>query len=180
MCSLTMLKCWVEKKGTQSTHSLLVAEAQLSIGAILNIKEYSTLCCLVRVMAYVLKAVNLFKGTAQQRQLTLSPAETREAKKLRILCAQGTLIHDKNFKHLQKQLNLFFDNCSNGNVEGISQMLTFLSHYIYELFMKIGDICRSHSGFSDMCLLSRTTPSWMRDSTPCIPEHCMFDIAYIY
>ena len=80
------------------------------IGAILIINEYSRLCRLLWVTAYVLEAVRFFKDAAQEKQIMLSLVELTEAEKWWILCAQGTLTGDKRFKQLQKQLNLFVDD----------------------------------------------------------------------
>ena len=95
------------KKGSLPTHNLLVAEAQPSVGAILNINKYGTLCRLLLVTAHALKAVRFFRNVAQEKEVMLSLPELIEAEKFWILCAQGMLADHKSFKQLQKQLNLF-------------------------------------------------------------------------
>ena len=69
-CSLAMLSEYVNelKKCSQPTHNLLAAEAQPSVGAILNINNFSALCRLLQITAYVLKAVRLLRNAAMLQE----------------------------------------------------------------------------------------------------------------
>ena len=106
-------ECPLELKNNgQTTHSLIVTETQQSLDNVLCIKEYSNLCRLIKVLAYVLRAVKLFKGVSLQlrnKSLTLIPAELASAEKLLITHTQSTLVVDRNFPSLKKQLDLFVD-----------------------------------------------------------------------
>lgn len=106
-------ECPLELKNNgQTTHSLIVTEMQQSLDNVLCIKEYSNLCRLIKVLAYVLRAIKLFKGVSLQlhnKSLTLIPAELASAEKLLITHAQSPLVIDRNFPSLKKQLDLFVD-----------------------------------------------------------------------
>lgn len=97
----------------RSDHTQLATETQQSLDNVLCIKEYSNLCRLIKVLAYVLRAIKLFNYARLQlrnKSLTLIPAELASAEKLLITHIQNTLVIDRNFPSLKKQLDLFVDD----------------------------------------------------------------------
>ena len=91
-------ECVVEMKKSQPTHTLLAAEFQPDIGELLNCGDYSTLSHLLRVTAYVIRAVRIFKKSyapPPDRLSVLTPEELSEADRLWIIHAQKALTGDK-------------------------------------------------------------------------------------
>jgi hypothetical protein len=104
--------CAAELKASdQSTHTLLAADPQPSVGNILNCRDYSSMNHLLRVTAYVLRAANHFKGASlAQDDSKLNPEELANAERLWIMQAQSTSPRDKKFSTWQHQFDLFTDD----------------------------------------------------------------------
>ena len=101
-------ECASEMKRT--THTLLTTDEGPCMENVIDCQRYSSLSRLLRVTAYVRRAVQLFKGsTAVNRQAGLTSTELTNAEKLWLLTVQVTLKNDKYFTTWQKQLNLFQD-----------------------------------------------------------------------
>ena len=78
------------KSKFQAIHSLLTTEVhhiQPSVGNILHDEDYSSLHHLLRVTAYVVRAIKKFKCICQDNVLSLSPTELADAERLWLLCA---------------------------------------------------------------------------------------------
>ena len=70
-------------------------------------ENFSTLTQLLRVTAYVLRAVKMLKGHVAHPRELLSPVELTEAEWLWIVDVLVQLKYERNFSMWQKQLNLF-------------------------------------------------------------------------
>ena len=99
-------ECALEMKTKTST--FLAADGRPLIDEVMDCKRYSSLSRLARVTAYVLRAVQLFKGN-RPSQSELTAAELMEAERLWLHSAQKLLLNDKHFELWQKQFKLFKD-----------------------------------------------------------------------
>ena len=113
-------ECALERKKT--THSLLATERRC-VEEVMDCKHYGTFSRLVRVTAWVVRAIQCFKGSPPSNQTSgFSVNKLASAEKLCILSVQGTLMSDKHFTSWQKQFNLIQDDRV---VEGDSPMMEF-------------------------------------------------------
>ena len=104
-------KCMTEMKASKGkSHSLLATHQAPTVGSVIKCEDYSTLTHLLRVTAYVLRAVKLFKRSIVHPKKPLSPEELVEAERLWIVHAQMQLKDEKNFNMWQKQFDLFTDD----------------------------------------------------------------------
>lgn len=70
--------------------------------------RYGSLSRLLRVMAYVIRAVQLFKGKILKRR-ALASIDLVEVETLWLISAQGALSQDKSFASWQREFTLFSD-----------------------------------------------------------------------
>ena len=97
-------ECASEMKKT--IHTLLTTETKGNI----DCRRCSTLSRLVKVTAYVLRAIQLFKGSLSTKPSALSTAELADAEKKWIISVQSILPGDKSFTSWKRQFNLFEDD----------------------------------------------------------------------
>ena len=94
----------------EKTHNLLVTTQALTIGSVIKCEDFSTLTRLLRVTAYVLRAVKLLKRSKTCPKGPMTPDELVEAEKLWIIDTQTPLKTENNLKVWQKQFGLFTDD----------------------------------------------------------------------
>ena len=94
-------ECIPELKNTTPTlHTMVTTTQQPVISHVLDCKKYSGLSRLLRVSAYVLRAVRRVKGehtSDSDSTWILSPSELSGAEQLWIAYAQSTLTTNRNF-----------------------------------------------------------------------------------
>ena len=101
------------KTNSKLAHSLLVTEGKPTVGDVMSCEDFSSLQRLLRVTAYILRAVNHFKAKGKPDPIlpiTLTPQEIAAAEKLWITHAQKDLVVQKDFDALRCQFGLFFDD----------------------------------------------------------------------
>ena len=95
------------------SHNLLVIEQNPTIGDLISCEDFSTLHRLLRVTAYVVRAVNRFKAKKKLNSdypSALTPQEIAIAERLWIIHAQTELIRQKDFDSLKHQFGLFLED----------------------------------------------------------------------
>ena len=104
-------ECSMELKArNKKTHNLTAIEVKHTIGDLINCEEFSSYRRLVRVTAYVVRAVEIFKSKrSYQNSGPLSPKELADAEQRWIEDSQGDLNNENSFDSLRYQLNLFLD-----------------------------------------------------------------------
>ena len=101
----------LKSKGKPS-HNLLVAEETSTVGSVMQCEDFGDLQKLLRVTAYVLRAVERFKIKRSLRANlpnTLSPQEISASELLWVTHVQRELVQQTNYNTLKKQLGLFRD-----------------------------------------------------------------------
>ena len=94
----------------RSSHNLVTIERH-SIGSLMNCENFSVWTKLLRVTAYVLRAITQFKGKKSRPSLgVLTPLEISAAEILWITHTQEDLTQQKNFHLLTRELGLFLDD----------------------------------------------------------------------
>ena len=99
------------KSSNKQSHNLISIEAKCSIDDIIQCERFHSYRRLVRVTAYVVRAVKAFKG---ERSINgpLSMEELCDAEHRWIEASQRELVSEKSFESLRSQLNLFLDEKS--------------------------------------------------------------------
>ena len=100
------------KASSELSHSLLAIERRTTIGDVMPCEDFSSLQRLLRVTAYVLRAMNRFKAKGKSDSnlpITLTPQEIATAEKLWITHAQKGIALQKDFETLRCQFGLFLD-----------------------------------------------------------------------
>ena len=98
------------KASSKQSHSLDTTEVKPTIGELIECARFSSFSRLVRVTAYVLRAVETFKSKrASQGSSPLSTEELADAECRWIEDSQMTLNCEDSFDSLRLQLNLFLD-----------------------------------------------------------------------
>ena len=99
------------KSSSKPSHNLLVIERSPHVEDVMSCSDFSSLRRLIRVTAYVLRAVSRFKAKTSNSNLpsTLTPQEIATAEKLWIVQAQHDLVLQKDFDSLKRQFGLFLD-----------------------------------------------------------------------
>ena len=103
----------MKAKATNSVHALVATERSPVLEEVIDCEKYSTMSWLLRVTAYVLRAVKIFKKTppVQSRDhTTLTPEELTDAEKLWIVDSQQKLVKEREFPAWKSQFNLFLDD----------------------------------------------------------------------
>ena len=108
-------ECLVEMKSmaAKSVHTLVATERHPILGWVIDCTKYSTMSRLLRVTAYVLRAVKIFRRTLQEQsrdRTTLTPEELADAEKLWIVDSQQMLAEENKFPTWKNQFNLFLDD----------------------------------------------------------------------
>ena len=101
------------KTSSKLTHNLLAIEMKPSIEGVMTCTDYSSFSKLLRVTAYVLRAVSYFKTKKKsdiKHSTTLTPQEIAAAEKLWVGHAQRELVLQKDFDALRNQFGLFLDD----------------------------------------------------------------------
>ena len=100
------------KLNCKPSHSLLTADGKPAIGDIMCCEEFSEWQRLIRVTAYVVRAVKRFKARKDALSFPskLTPHEIAHAELLWIYQAQKELVLQKDFDTVSSQLNLFLDD----------------------------------------------------------------------
>ena len=83
------------KTSKERAHNLLITHPAPTVGNIMKCEDFSMLTHLLRVTAYVLRAVKLFKRSIVRPKKSLSPEEVVEAEQLWIADAQTQLKSEK-------------------------------------------------------------------------------------
>jgi hypothetical protein len=98
------------KASNKKTHNLAATEVKHTIGDVIDSERFSSFRRLVRVTAYVLRAMKLFKNKADSKSSdSLSIEELADAERRWIQDSQGHQEREKSFDSLKSQLNLFSD-----------------------------------------------------------------------
>ena len=109
-CTSMPEECAVELKGTPlPSVNLVTADFQGSISDLMSCDRFSTLSKLMRVTAYMVRAIKGFKGKRYDVSSGLTSEELAHAEMLWIRSTQH-LVSQPNFKVQQKQFNLFIDD----------------------------------------------------------------------
>ena len=101
-------ECATEMKAkSQTAHSLLAPNSKPTVGEIMDCKDYSTISRLLRVTAYVLRAIKRFKaGSSMVNHSTvLTTEELADSERLWIKHAQTHLAGEKCFSTWQKSVH---------------------------------------------------------------------------
>ena len=110
-CTSMPGECAVELKGAPlPSLNLVTADFQGSISELMSCDRFSTLSRLLRVTAYVVRAIKSFKGKREAIFPGLTSEELAHAEMLWIRSAQQHLVNQPDFKVQQKQFNLFIDD----------------------------------------------------------------------
>ena len=98
--------------GHKLSHNLLAIERRPDVGGVISCADFSSLQRLLRVTAYVLRAVNSFKAKNSDSNLPtiLTPQEISTAEGHWITHAQKELVLQKDFDTLRCQFGLFLDD----------------------------------------------------------------------
>ena len=94
------------------SHNLLAAEKTNTIGNMMRCEDYGDLKKLLRVKAYVLRAMDRFKVKRSLRASfpnTLTPQEISAAEQLWVTHVQKELVKQGDYNTLSKQLRFFCD-----------------------------------------------------------------------
>ena len=103
-------ECTVELKVTAlRSLNIVTIESQVSIDNLLSCEKFSTLSKLLRVTAYVVRAVRRFKSSKEAVPASLTPEELSHADMLWVRSAQLQLASQKDFEVQRKQFGLFID-----------------------------------------------------------------------
>ena len=98
------------KASDKRIHNLAATEVKHTVSDLVECERFSSFRRLVRVTAYVMRAVRVFKSKrASQSRGPLSTEELSDAECRWIEDSQGNLEHEKSFDSLKSQLNLFRD-----------------------------------------------------------------------
>ena len=100
------------KASSKLSHNLLAIERRPDVGGVISCADFSSLQRLLRVTAYVLRAVNSFKAKNSDSNLPtiLTPQEISTAEGHWITHAQKELVLQKDFDTLRCQFGLFLDD----------------------------------------------------------------------
>ena len=100
------------KVKSQRIHNLLIPNSKSIIKEVMDCRDYSTVSRLLKVTAYVLRAVKIFKArsSAFTYSAILTNEELADAQRLWVTHAQAQLTGEKCFSTWQKQLDLFIDD----------------------------------------------------------------------
>ena len=100
----------VLKTSNEKTHTLAITGVEHTVGELIECERFNSFRRLVRVTAYVVRVVRMFKSKkASQSSSPLSAEELSNAECRWIEDSQGNLEHEKLFDSLKSQLNLFLD-----------------------------------------------------------------------
>ena len=91
-------------------HNMLVTTQAPTVGSVIKCEDFSTLTRLLRVTAYVLRAVKLFKRSISCPKGQLTPEELVEAERLWIVDTQTQLKSGSKLKMWHKKFDLFTDD----------------------------------------------------------------------
>ena len=101
----------------------MTTNSQCSIDSLLNCEKFSTLSILLRVTAYMVRAISRFKNRKEDVPTNLTPEELAHAEILWIKSAQRQLVSQKDFNAQWKQFNLFVDEksiwCCRGRLSNV-------------------------------------------------------------
>ena len=100
----------MKSKTTNSVHVLMATQRSPILGKVIDYERYSTMSRLLRVTAYVLRAMKMFKKGHPEISTDLRPEEFAEAKKLWIVDSQQKLVEERKFPTWKNQFNLFLDD----------------------------------------------------------------------
>ena len=103
------------KIGNQLSHTLLAIEKKTNVEEVMHCADFSSFRKLLRVTAYVQRAVDSFKAKRNSDSnlripITLTPQEIANAERLWITNAQRELALQKDFAPLRHQFGLFLDD----------------------------------------------------------------------
>lgn len=101
-------ECALEIRKTPPAYTMLAVEVGPHLEQFMECSRYGSLSRLLRVTAYVIRAVQLFKGKIPKRR-ALASIDLVEAETLWLISAQGALSQDKSFASWQREFTLFRD-----------------------------------------------------------------------
>ena len=103
-------ECYQELKAShKKTVTLIAAEVNHSIGDLVDCSNFSSFRRLVRVTAYIVKAVGRFKKRQTHDDDSLTAEELLDAELKWMIDCQQNLKQQTSFNSLKRQLNLFLD-----------------------------------------------------------------------
>lgn len=152
-------ECASEMKKT--AHTLLVTDTRVRVKEVIDCQRFGTLSRLVRVTAYVLRAIQLFKRSSLTNYSPeLSPTELADAEKLWIISVQNTLPNDRCFLSWQRQFVLFLDEhnlwrcggrLANANIPYATKhpLLLPRSHHFTALIVQDAHVRVAHDGVKE-------------------------------
>ena len=112
-CSISE-ECLAEMTArTQPVHSLMAMEQTSTLGEVINCEKYSTIAWLLRVTAYIIRAVKIFKKTLPAQfsnHPALTPEELADAEQLWIIDAQCKMAQEESVPTWKTQFDLFLDD----------------------------------------------------------------------
>ena len=103
----------MKSKDAKSVHTLVANEQGPMLREVIDCKKYGTMSRLLRVTAYVIRAVEAFKNIRQvtlRSNSALTPEELANAEKLWIADSQQDLVQERKFPTWKNQFNLFLDD----------------------------------------------------------------------
>ena len=107
-------ECLVEiRSRPQPVHSLATVEPTPMLGNVITPEKYSTMLRLLRMTAYVLRAVRIFRGTQlspSNDHAMLTASDLVKAERLWIVDVQQKLQQEQKFPLWKRQLDLFLDD----------------------------------------------------------------------
>lgn len=152
-------ECASEMKKT--AHTLLVTDTRVCVEEVMDCQRFGTLSRLVRVTAYVLRAIQLFKRSpSTNHPYELSPTELAGAERLWLIAAQSTLPNDNCFPSWQRQFDLFQDEnglwrcggrLANANIPYAAKhpLLLPRSHHFTALVVQDAHVRVAHDGVKE-------------------------------
>ena len=144
------------KSNNKQSHNLISIEAKCNIDDIIQCERFHSYRRLVRVTAYVVRAVKIFKGERSTNR-PLSMEELCDAEHRWIEASQREMMREKSFESLRSQLNLFLDEknlwrcggqLANADVPYSVKYPLLLprEHYLTSLIVSDAHKCVLHNG----------------------------------
>ena len=128
------------KTPKEKSYNLLITDETPTVGSVIKCEDFSMLTQLLRVTAYVLRAVKLFKMSIVHPRKPLSPEDVFEAERLWIVDALVQLKSERNFNMWQKQFGLFTDDIGLIRCHGRLENANLPYSTKYPLFLP----CKAH------------------------------------
>lgn len=96
----------LDRAKTNPSHNLLAVQNTNMIGSVIRCEDFGDLQKLLRVTAYVLRAVERFKTKRADRAKTLTPQEISASELLWVTHVQREFVQQKDFKHTAEPIQI--------------------------------------------------------------------------